>query len=210
MLEGLLEVRDLRVSRGERTVIKRVSFQVAAGSYLELRGTNGAGKTSLLRAVAGLLPIESGDVLWMGNELRVDRDTFRRDSLYLGHDAPLKGDFTAPENLYFWLGLRAPQNYEAIATALKESGLHGEALERPCRQLSAGQRRRVSLAALRLVKAKLWLLDEPTTQLDTDGQRMFSVLIEEHLASGGAAIVSMHAPLSPAPKSTSILQLAAA
>lgn len=210
MSEGLLEARDLRVLRGDRTVIKRISFQIASGDYLELRGANGAGKTSLLRAVAGLLPLDAGEICWLGKRVNLDRESFRRDSIYLGHDAPLKGDFTALENLFYWLGLRRPQQRNRIVAALQEVGLRAEAMQRPCRQLSAGQRRRVSLAALLLAEARLWLLDEPTTQLDSDGQGLVARLIGAHLERGGSAFVSMHTPLIPAPESRQVLQLAPA
>ncbi len=205
-----LEVRDLRVQRGERTVLKKVSLHLAAGQYLELRGANGSGKTSLLRAIAGLLPVESGEVLWCESSLSEDRSIFRRESLYLGHDAPLKADFSARENLHYWIGLRRALAAEEIAAALLAVGLPVAAQQRPTRQLSAGQRRRVALAALLLARVQLWILDEPTTQLDSDGQQLVARLIAEHLQTGGLALAAMHAPLTPAPATRLELQLAAA
>ena len=210
MLEVCLEVRNLRVLRGERTVLKKIDLRLGAGHYLELRGANGSGKTSLLRAVAGLLPIEAGEISWRGQSLAADRTEFRGESLYLGHDAPLKGDFSAVENLHFWIGLRRPLARAEIESALLQVGLPSTAQQRPSRQLSAGQRRRVSLAALLLARVRLWLLDEPTTQLDADGQALFAALVADHLRSGGIALAAMHAPLTPAPADKQELVLAAA
>lgn len=205
-----LEVRDLRVLRGERVVLKKINLQVAAGQYLELRGANGSGKTSLLRAIAGLLPVEAGEIVWCAEPLSADRTRFRGDSLYLGHDAPLKADFSARENLHFWIGLRRALRAGEIESALQAVGLPTAAQLRPCRQLSAGQKRRVALAALLLAQVRVWILDEPTTQLDHDGQQLVARLIADHLQSGGLALAAMHAPLTPAPAARIELQLAAA
>jgi heme exporter protein A len=210
MLDVVLEVRELRVLRGERAVLKKINLRLGAGQYLELRGANGSGKTSLLRAVAGLLPIDAGGVFWRSAPLATDRSAFRSESLYLGHDAPLKADFSAIENLHYWIGLRRPLQRQEIEAALAKVGLPATAQLRPTRQLSAGQRRRVSLAALLLARVRLWLLDEPTTQLDSDGQAMFAGLVEEHLRGGGIAVAAMHAPLAPAPAAKQELVLAAA
>ena len=123
MLDVVLEVRDLRVLRGERAVLKKINLRLGVGQYLELRGANGSGKTTLLRALAGLLPIESGGVVWGGAPLATDRSAFRSESLYLGHDAPLKADFSAVENLHYWIGLRRPLQRHEIEAALSKVGL---------------------------------------------------------------------------------------
>jgi heme exporter protein A len=210
VVEETLEVCSLRLSRGDRDVLRDVNLRLHAGQYLEIRGANGAGKTSLLRAIAGLLPIESGSIWWCGQNAAHDRDILRRAMMYLGHDPPLKGDFSAIENLRFWIGLRRHCSASDIVTALRDTGLPANALERPVRTLSAGQRRRVALAGLSLARVSLWLLDEPTTQLDDSGQRLVAEMITRHLAAGGLVAAAMHLPLPMQPARHEQLLLAAA
>ncbi|MCS6946788.1 MAG: heme ABC exporter ATP-binding protein CcmA [Steroidobacteraceae bacterium] len=209
MLAVCLEVQDLHVVRAERTVLRGVSFRAESGTYVEVQGPNGSGKTTLLRAIAQLLPLESGRVLWCGTDVANDRANWLRSLFYLGHDPPLKSDLSAFENLKYWIGLRRAVALSERRAALAEVGMPPAACDRPVRTLSAGQRRRVALAGLLLAQATVWLLDEPTTQLDAAGQSLVAHLVRQHVRVGGIAVVALHGALQPAPVSAQYLRLAA-
>jgi heme exporter protein A len=190
-----LQAENLHLWRGERHVLKGVSFSLGGGECLQVTGSNGAGKTSLLRTLSGLMYAEEGRVLWGGRNIREDLDGFHGDLAYIGHEPPLKLDLTAKENIRYWIGLRWPVSRVAIDNAL----LRVEAdawSDRPIRTLSAGQKRRVALAGLVLMTVPVWLLDEPTTNLDRDGQYLVGTLIEEHLERGGLVVAAIHHELS--------------
>jgi heme exporter protein A len=138
---------------------------------------------------------EEGQVLWAGRNIRGDLQGFHGDLAYIGHEPPLKGDLTANENLHCWIGTRWALTKSEIGQALERVGAAGWS-ERPIRTLSAGQKRRVALAGLSLMTVPLWLLDEPTTNLDREGQSLVGTLIEEHLGRGGLAVAAIHHELS--------------
>jgi heme exporter protein A len=186
-----LEAENLQLWRGERHVLRSVSFSLAGGECLQVRGANGAGKTTLLRAVCGLLYPEAGRILWEGSDVRADLAAFHTRLIYIGHEPPLKPDLSALENLRFWIGVRQPVERAALQAALQRVGADRWST-RAVRTLSAGQRRRVTLAALVLLAVPLWLLDEPTTNLDAEGQRLVGTLIEEQLARGGLVVAAGH------------------
>jgi heme exporter protein A len=186
-----LEAETLQLWRGERHVLRSVSFSLAGGECLQVRGANGAGKTTLLRAVCGLLQPEAGRILWQGSDVRADLLAYHTRLIYIGHEPPLKPDLNALENLRFWIGVRQPVERAAAQAALQRVGADRFST-RAVRTLSAGQRRRVALAALALLAAPLWLLDEPTTNLDADGQRLVASLIDEHLGRGGLVVTAGH------------------
>jgi heme exporter protein A len=191
-----LAVEGLACTRGHATLFRDVGFQIDAGEWLAVRGPNGSGKTTLLRCVAGLTRADRGTVTWNGQATREDRSAFNAQLLYAGHLAGIKDDLSAEENLEGALRLRghAPDG-AAIRTALTEVGLEKRRLL-PARRLSAGQRRRIGLARLMLDPAACWILDEPLTALDDDGQALFSRLLREHLDKGGLALVATHHDLS--------------
>jgi heme exporter protein A len=120
---------------------------------------------------------------------------FHADLAYIGHEPPLKPDLTAYENLRYWVGVRRRLANVEMSRELGRMGAE-QWSNRPVRTLSAGQKRRVALAGLLLMAAPLWLLDEPTTNLDTEGQRLVGTLIEEHLAGGGLAVAAIHHELT--------------
>ena len=188
--EGL-QAENLHLWRGERHVLRGVAFALPRGACLHVAGANGAGKTSLLRAACGLLHPESGRLLWNGRSVEEDLAGFHSSLIYIGHEPPLKADLSARENLRFWIGTRRRLAAEALAAALQRVGATAWG-ERPARTLSAGQKRRVALAALSLAWVPLWLLDEPTTNLDAEGQRLVGTLIEEHLTRGGLVLAATH------------------
>ena len=183
-------------------------FALSAGECLKVTGANGAGKTTLLRALAGLMYPEEGRVRWDGAEVRSDLRAYQGALAYLGHEPPLKADLTARENLHYWIGGRRRLGAAALSAALTRVGADSFA-ERPVRTLSAGQRRRVALAGLALCVVPLWLLDEPATNLDQEGQRLVGSLIAEQLARGGLAVAAVHHDLTLPAGQVRQLELAA-
>jgi len=190
----MLSVSGLQLWRGDRHVLRNVTFSAESGQCVLLTGKNGAGKTTLLRAIAGLLDPEEGAVAWRGVPARQSRDVFHSELAYLGHEPPLKGDLSGRENLKFAIGIRRPVSRQEIDAALARTGAESFA-DRSTRMLSAGQRRRVALAGVLLTGAALWLLDEPTTNLDVDGQQLVAELIDGQVGGGGIVIAAVHHPM---------------
>jgi heme exporter protein A len=192
-----LSLHDLACTRGSRQLFSGLSLEVRPGQLLRVRGANGAGKTSLLRMLCGLLLPSSGQVQWCGNPLASQREKFGQDLLYLGHAAALKDELSPLENLLdaCALGGHVPTTPAAIA-ALQGAGLRGH--ERiPARRLSQGQRRRSALARLALSQnAPLWILDEPFNALDTAANAWLTGLIEAHLENAGMVVLTSHQDLA--------------
>jgi heme exporter protein A len=188
---ALLEAREINAWRGDRHILRDVSFGVRAGEFLKITGPNGVGKTTLLRVVCGLLPAESGTVAWRGKELHHSSEEFHTDMAYLGHLNSLKADLTARENLQFLAGLRQALEPSDIDAALDRVGILSRG-DLPARSLSAGQKRRLALARLLLSGAVLWILDEPVTNLDTAGYGLVEQLVREHVQAGGLALAAAH------------------
>jgi heme exporter protein A len=187
----MLTVQGIHLWRGDRHVLRGLSFEGVPGKCVLLTGKNGAGKTTLIRAIAGLLDPEEGQVFWCGVPARSQRDEFHASLAYLGHEPPLKGDLSARENLKYSIGIRRAVTPAEIDAALARTGAFSFA-DRPTRMLSAGQKRRVALAGVLLANAVLWLLDEPTTNLDADGQQLVADLIAEQLARDGIVVAAVH------------------
>lgn len=209
MSERTLQAENLHLWRGDRHVLRGLRFSLSAGECLQVTGGNGSGKTSLLRTLGGLMYPEDGHVLWDGGDIRRDMQGYHTDLAYIGHEPPLKADLTGRENLRYWIGVRRHMDREETAGALERVGA-ANWLDRPVRTLSAGQKRRVALAGLILMTAPLWLLDEPTTNLDTEGQRLVGTLIEEQLARGGLVVAAMHQELPVRASAVRRLELASA
>jgi len=208
MPEHTIEVDNLHLWRGDRHVLRGVSFKVLRGGCLEVCGANGAGKTTLLRALCGLVYPEQGLILWNGENVRQDLPAFHAALAYLGHEPPLKADLTARENLHYWIGVRRHLGTSELDTALARVGARswcGQLV----RTLSAGQRRRVALAGLTLLPVPLWLLDEPTTNLDAEGRELVAELVREHLAHGGIVVAAVHQGLPSSVRNVTRLELAA-
>jgi heme exporter protein A len=183
--------RDVSCVRGGREVFAGLSFQAVAGEALAVTGPNGAGKTSLLRLIAGLLLPAGGTIVIEGGEAEL---TVPEQAHYLGHRDALKPALSVRENLSFWADFLGAGAVRPIADCLAAVGLT-HAIDLPAGYLSAGQRRRLSLARLLAVPRLLWLLDEPTAALDVTGQAMFAGLMQQHLASGGLIVAATHGPL---------------
>ncbi|MFZ5511243.1 MAG: cytochrome c biogenesis heme-transporting ATPase CcmA [Pseudomonadota bacterium] len=188
----MLEALDLECQRGDRTLFKGLSFRLEAGQCLLVQGANGAGKTSLLRMLCGLMPPAAGEIRWQGEPLKRAGDDYRRTLLYCGHLNAVKEELTAEENVVAAAALAGrPVSLEAARRALREAGLKGRE-ELPVRVLSQGQKRRVSLARLLLDGTRLWVLDEPLTALDVHAVQWLAGVIDAHLARGGLAVVTSH------------------
>ncbi|CAN5138876.1 heme ABC exporter ATP-binding protein CcmA [soil metagenome] len=182
--------QDLSCVRGGREIFSGVAFGVPAGQALAVTGANGAGKSSLLRMIAGLLPIAEGSVALENGE---DDLTLAEQAHYLGHRDALKPSLTVLENLEFWRDFLGGETADGTGS-LEKVGL-SHAAHLPAGFLSAGQRRRLSIARLLAVRRPVWLLDEPTSALDTKGQAMVAGVMADHLRGGGVILAATHGPL---------------
>ncbi|MCK0148590.1 heme ABC exporter ATP-binding protein CcmA [Marivita sp. S6314] len=176
----VLAVRDLAVTRGGMAILEGVSFDLSPGEALVLRGPNGVGKTTLLRSVAGLQPVEAGTVTGAEDQMA-----------YAGHSDGLKAMLSVTENLKFWASVFAVKDIE--------SALHSfdliELRNRMAGTLSAGQKRRLGLARLMVTGRPIWVLDEPTVSLDVASVALFAEAVRGHLRSGGSALMATHIDL---------------
>lgn len=196
-ITGLLEARNLACRRGRRLLFNQLEIGLPPGSLTWLRGTNGSGKTSLLRLLAGLSAPAEGEVLWNGVALRDAGALARQAIVYIGHANALKDDLSLLESLVFLAQLGAISNpQERAAQALAQLGLQAQQ-HAAVRTLSQGQRRRGALARLALDEApRTWLLDEPYDALDDSSTQRLSALISAHAARGGAVLLTSHQAVS--------------
>ena len=195
----MLEAHDLAGARGHARLFHGVAFRVDAGRALAVTGANGSGKTTLLRMLAGLTAPAAGSIRFNGAAMKPFDPRLREAVVFGGHLPALKDELTALENL---------ESLSTLAGASVSRAQLVEALDRvalsrrqmlPARVLSQGQRRRIGLARLRVLRKPLWILDEPATALDHDGTALFGAMLAEHLEGGGAAVVATHQPIDLPP-----------
>jgi len=185
-----LSGQNLTCVRGGRQVFSGLDVSAASGEALAVTGPNGSGKTSLLRVIAGLLIAAEGAIALEGGDAEL---SLAEQAHYLGHRDALKPALSVLENLSFWrefLGGDVQDARECLAAVALDHAAH-----LPAAYLSAGQRRRLSIARLLSVRRPVWLLDEPTSALDAAGQQLFVGLMRDHLARGGIIIAATHMPL---------------
>ncbi|WEK50944.1 MAG: heme ABC exporter ATP-binding protein CcmA [Candidatus Kaistia colombiensis] len=197
-IASLLSATDLAVSRGGRTIFAQITFAVASREVLAIKGANGAGKSTLLRAVAGLLPLAAGSLRF--EAARNSDAGIGENAHYFGHLDGLKPALSVRDNLALWTRVAGEPGLSTLE-ALEQVELdHLDDL--PAGYLSAGQRRRASLARLLVVRRPIWLLDEPTSALDARSEETFGALLAGHLAGGGLALAATHRPLPVASHAT--------
>lgn len=188
----MLEIESLECVRDDRLLFSGLSFSLAESEVLQIEGSNGCGKTSLLRILCGLRLAEAGRVLWCGESIRRNREDYYVNMVYIGHLPCIKGDLTVLENVRALLDTRSLSVSNAvIEQALEKVGLASYE-DVPGKALSSGQRRRILLAFVYLSKAKLWVLDEPLTALDVQGVALMESMIVEHQQAGGSVIFTTH------------------
>ena len=185
-----ISASNLGCVRGSREVFRNVNFSLSSGSALAVLGPNGAGKSSLLRLVAGLLHLDLGRLELDGGDPEL---TIAEQAHYLGHQDALKPSLSVDENLTFWAGYLGEGRADSTE-ALEAVGL-AAIRDLPAGYLSAGQRRRLSIARLLAVPRPIWLLDEAAAALDHAAQARLAELMRGHLAGGGLILAATHAPL---------------
>ena len=176
----ILCVENLYCFRGSFAILSKVSFELDYGQIISLHGTNGSGKTTLLKTLAQVIPTEKGKIA--NNSV---------GTCFLGHENCLKSDLTVSENLQFWTGIYNQTSMDEEISTLNLKNI----LDIPTRQLSAGQKRKVSLARLLISKSNLWLLDEPETSLDNNNRNLLRSLLMKHLEKRGSIILATHSPI---------------
>ena len=193
MNPSALHLQNLACMRGDKTLFSDLSLVLEPGHLLRITGSNGTGKSSLLRMLCGLLTPSMGIIQWGASSIDADRDSFHTQLIYLGHTPALKGDLSAEENIIAAGSLSGDVITSSMArAALVSSGL-GHLASKLARTFSQGQKQRVALARLQLAQDKpLWLLDEPFNALDHDANEALQVLIQGHLTRGGMVALSSH------------------
>ena len=192
----MLEAQQLAAQRGSAVLFANVDFTVRAGEALMVTGANGSGKTTLMKIAAGLTRPVTGRLSWLGTAVLPFDPALRASTLYIGHSPALNDELTAEENLCALVRLHGTQaDTAAIRAALSAWSLEAQRAL-PARALSQGQRRRVGLARLRLLRRALWVLDEPTAALDSAGVALLEQHVSSHLASGGIALIATHDDLT--------------
>jgi len=204
-----LIIRNLSCDRGERALFHDLDLALSGGDAARILGENGSGKTTLLRTVAGLQSPLAGDITWQGRPRADDGEApwLQDDLCFVAHDNALNGALTPVENLDVLMRLSCRRVAEdRIRTTLAELGLERVA-QRPCERLSAGQKRRVSLARLWLTDAPLWLLDEPASALDVEARAALCARIDAHVAAGGIVVFTTHEELAIANAAVRAIEL---
>jgi len=189
---SVLSATDLLCIRGVHTLFREIEFSIGAGQWLHVKGDNGAGKTSLLRMIVGLARPEQGLILWNAQPIRSCAEQYYLDLHYLGHQACLKDELSAFENIWLASAISGHAiERQAVEEALELFGLRGR-VNQQVGQLSAGQKRRVCLARLHVQHARLWVLDEPFASLDQNAIDVLTATLLTHLNRGGVLVMTSH------------------
>lgn len=186
-----LKVENLGCERNEKQLFFGINFDLQTGELIRVDGSNGSGKTTMLRMVSGLLPIEEGMIYWNDGPIHKNREEYMSSMTFVGHKNGIKDELTAGENLAMDRSLALNPSTVTIAEALERLGIP-QCQHQLCRELSAGQRQRVSLARLLVSSTRLWVLDEPLTALDRNAQAFVRDLIIEHLENSGMVLITSH------------------
>ena len=187
----LIEFQQLTCIRDDRVLFSGLDCTIDSGDMVCIKGPNGCGKTTLLRALTLLLPEFEGNILWRGQSILQAQYEFLSELLFVGHLPGIKKTLTPRENLRFLSNLSGQYTDEQIDYALAQVGLYGYE-DMPGHQLSAGQGRRIALARLYLTQAQVWVLDEPYTALDIQGITRLEQRFKEHAEQGGCIIITSH------------------
>ena len=190
MSKPILEVTNISLSRAQNLVVRDLSFSVLGGEILQLSGSNGSGKTTILRALAGLIMPDNGRVARLGEKVG-NITTSSNSMVYIGHRHGLEENLSPLENLNFLSQVSTPSPVRDGVSVLGTLGLK-TSMHVPTARLSAGQKQRVSLARLLMFDAPLWLLDEPFTALDTRSKKQLESMIDAHLDRKGAVVLATH------------------
>lgn len=188
----MLQVNNLSFDYADAPLLEQVNFAVPAGKLLHLQGENGSGKTTLLKLISGLLSPSEGEIYFKGEPVERSLKAYQRQLCYIGHKPGISPALSPRQNVFFDTHHgRRPMDFDRSIHALSLQGLE----DVPCFQLSAGQRRRVTLLRLLMTTAQLWLLDEPFIALDTRAIDFLKERLLEHLGQGGAVVVTSHQSL---------------
>lgn len=190
----MLELRQIAFEYDDRLLFEKVSFSLAYKTLLHLKGKNGVGKTTLMRLIAGIIQPVEGDILFEGQSISKHLTAYQKQLCYVGHKQALRNELTVLENLTFDLQACAQNDLEKLLCQMNLSQL----AHVPCAKLSAGQKKRSSLARIALSRKPVWLLDEPFVALDEESIALISQLMIEHCSSGGLIILTSHQSLPEA------------
>jgi heme exporter protein A len=185
----MLTVNNLSFFKDHKKIFSNLGFSVGIGTALIIKGRNGCGKSSLLKVIAGISKSKQGEILWSGNNIENFRDDFNGDSQFLGHKNFLKSELTVAENLKFYAKLSDTE--AALSSALNFFQLTN-LIDEKVKTLSAGWQKRVMLAKLLCCPATLWILDEPSNNLDKVGKEMLHGLIQTRIKENGLVILATH------------------
>ena len=202
---NILQGRALACIRGDRPIFSNLTFTLPAGRAVILQGTNGSGKSSLLKIIAGLLPPQNGDIFFGSEPILGNTDWISHNICYLAHKNGLKAELTIAENLTFWANIE--QHNADIRQQATKIGIN-HCLDLPVCYLSSGQARRAALTRILCHPEKIWLLDEPTVGLDKAGVSLLANLMNDHLHRGGRILAATHTELGLDPDKTSVLNMA--
>ena len=191
----MLRISELSCERDDRILFHDLNYDFPKGKIIQLEGQNGAGKTTLLRILAGLYGGFSGDIFWEGHPFNSVKIEFNQQLLFIGHKSAIKLTLSPIENLKFLIGLHQTFSEESLYEALERVGLYGYE-HVLCRNLSAGQQRRVALARLYLSKASIWILDEIFTAIDKQGVAQLEQFLSRKAQEGITIILTTHHQLS--------------